>query len=219
MNNGSKINHLLTLEYMQKEAENKYFDRKSAQTKVSDIVSDITAFANADGGTLIIGISDKTRKLEGINSVGADKINDFISAPRDCCKPMPEYKEEFIDIINEHGQPDRLLLLHIESSVDRLIHTASDRTYLRIGDRSKEVLGENLRHLEYAKGTRHFEDEICEYATLDDLDDELINDYKRRIGAEDVSTRQVLLARGFIYEKGGRDVLSNAAVLLFAKRS
>ena len=79
------------------------------------------------------------------------------------------------------------------------------------------MLGENLRNLEYEKGSRHFEDEINEYAKLDDLDDELINAYKKRIGAEDVDTHQVLSARGFIIRRGDREYLTNAAVLLFAK--
>ena len=72
----SRINPILTLSYITQEDENKYFDRKSARIKPSDI-------ANAEGGTVVIGISDKTRKLEGINSFGADKINNFVSAPKD----------------------------------------------------------------------------------------------------------------------------------------
>ena len=100
----SKINPLLTLEYMQTESENKYFDRKSGQIKVADLAPHISAFANADGGTLVIGISDKKRTLEGINSCGDDRINEFINAPKDCCRPMPRYREEFLDITNEHGK-------------------------------------------------------------------------------------------------------------------
>ena len=149
----SKMNPLLTLEYMQTEDENKIFDRKSGQIKVSDLGRHICAFANADGGTLVIGISDKTRVLEGINSCEDNKINDFINAPKDLCRPMPRYREEFIDITNAAGEPDRLLLLHIEPSVDQIIRTSNDRTYLRIGDKSKEMLGENLRNLEYERGS------------------------------------------------------------------
>ncbi len=134
----SKINPLLTLEYMQTESENKYFDRKSGQIKVADLAPHISAFANADGGTLVIGISDKKRTLEGINSCGDDRINEFINAPKDCCRPMPRYREEFLDITNEHGKSDRLLLLHIEPSIDQVIRTSNDRTYLRIGDKSKK---------------------------------------------------------------------------------
>lgn len=217
MDKGSKINPLLTLKYMQTEHENKYFDRKSGQIRVAELAPHISAFANADGGTLVIGISDKKRTLEGINSCGNEKINEFINAPKECCRPMPRYREEFIDITNEAGKPDRVLLLHIEPSVDQVIRTSSDRTYLRIGDKSKEMLGENLRNLEYAKGSRHFEDEINLYAAIEDLDDNLINAYKKRIGAEEVETHQVLAARGFIQKRGGNEYLTNAAVLLFAR--
>ena len=183
MDSRSKINPLLTLEYMQREDENKYFDRKSSQIRVADLAPHITAFANADGGTIVIGISDRKRTLEGINFCGDEKINEFINAPKDYCRPMPRYREEFIDITNNAGKSDRILLLHIASSIDQVIRTSNDRTYLRIGDKSKEMLGENLRNLEYVKGSRHFEDEINQNACLDDLDQELLEAYKKRIGA------------------------------------
>ena len=217
MNTVSKINPLLTLEYMRTESENKYFDRKSGRIRASDLAQHISAFANAAGGTLVIGISDKDRAVEGINSCGESKINEFINSPKDCCRPMPRYREEFIDVVNKDGEPDRLLLLHIESSKDQIIRTTNDRTYLRIGDKSKEMLGENLRNLEYAKGSRHYEDEINYYATVDNLDEELLTAYKERIGAEDLSVEQVLAARGFLQKQDGKNYLTNAAVLLFAK--
>lgn len=213
----SKINPLLTLEYMQAESENKYFDRKSGQSRAAELAPHISAFANADGGTLVIGISDKKRVLEGINFCGDEKINEFINAPKDCCRPMPRYQEEFINIINADGTPDRLLLLHIEPSTGQIIRTSNDRTYLRIGDKSKEMLGENLRNLEYAKGSRHFEDELNSYAELADLDDELLSSYKQHIGAGELDTRQVLTARGFLLKQDGKEYLTNAAVLLFAE--
>ena len=107
MDAGSKMNPLLTLEYIQTEHENRYFDRKSAKIRVADLAPLISAFANADGGTIVIGISDKKRTLEGIDSVGEDRINEFINAPKDCCKPMPDYKEEILQIINTEGKADR----------------------------------------------------------------------------------------------------------------
>lgn len=217
MSSASKINPLLTLEYMQSESENKYFDRKSSQIRVADLAPHISAFANAAGGTLVIGISDKKKTIEGINACGEDKINEFINAPKDCCRPMPRYREEYVDVVNAKGEPDRLLLLHIDASRDQVIRTSNDRTYLRIGDKSKEMLGENLRNLEYAKSSRHFEDEMNAYATLEDLDEGLLKAYKERIGAEELTTEQVLSARGFLQKQDGETRLTNAAVLLFAK--
>lgn len=63
----SAINRMLTLDYILHEKENKYFDCKSAQIKPSDLAPLISAFANADGGTIVIGVSNTTRTLEGIN--------------------------------------------------------------------------------------------------------------------------------------------------------
>lgn len=213
----SKINSLLSLEYMLNEAENKYFDRKPAQIKPSDIADLISAFANAEGGTIVIGISDKTRKLEGINDFGEEKINNFINAPKDYCKPMPAYEEEFLTICNCNGKEDRLLLLHIHSSIDQIIRTKNDSTFLRIGDKTRELKGDDLRNLEYSKSTRHYEDECNLDAKIEDLDDELINSYKQKLGAENIKTEQVLRARGFLKDRDGKSYLTNAAVLLFAR--
>lgn len=217
MNTVSKINTMLTLEYMQNEHENKYFDRKSAKIRVADIAPLISAFANADGGTVVIGISDKQRSLEGINSVGEDKINTFINAPRDYCKPMPRYEYEFIDIVNDKGEPDKLLLLHIEESVDQIIRVNNDTTWLRIGDRTRELRGDDLRNLEYAKSNRHYEDEPNYDAEIDDLSEELLAKYLECVGAKGLPFQQVLKARGFIKRVNDKEYLSNAAVLLFAR--
>ena len=44
---GSRLNPLLTLEYMRNESENKYFDRKSSKIRMADLGPHISAFANA----------------------------------------------------------------------------------------------------------------------------------------------------------------------------
>ena len=213
----SQIRSLLTLEYLTTENENKIFDRKSAKVKVSDIAPLISAFANAEGGTIAIGISDKTRQIEGINKYGTQKINDFISAPKNFCKPMPRYKEEFLDVVNVDGEKDRILLLHIDLSVDQVIRISNDATYLRIGDRTKELRGDDLRNLEYSKSMRHYEDECSTDAEFEDLDTELLEQYRNKINAQNDPFEQILAARGFIRKQSGKNRLTNAAVLLFAK--
>lgn len=213
----SSYNPFLTLEYMQTEHENKYFDRKSAKIKPSDLAPLISAFANAEGGTIVIGISDKTLEIEGIHQYGMDKANEFIAIPKNGCKPMPQYNEEFLDVINSKGEENQLLLLHIQPCVDQIVRTTNDSTYLRIGDKTKELKGDDLRNLEYAKSTRHFEDEINRDASIEDLDEELISEYKEKLDASHLPTEQVLKARAFIKSQDGNNYLTNAAVLLFAK--
>lgn len=47
--------------------ENQIFDRKSINISPKDLAIPIVAFANADGGDIAIGITDRTRRIEGID--------------------------------------------------------------------------------------------------------------------------------------------------------
>jgi toxin-antitoxin system, toxin component, fic family len=46
----------------------------------------IVAFANADGGVISIGVSDKTRKIEGVGQ-HTEKLNELLRVPLDFCNP------------------------------------------------------------------------------------------------------------------------------------
>lgn len=212
----SKIHPFLTLDYMIREPENKLFDRKSAQIKPSDLASLISAFANAEGGTIVIGINDKTRAIEGVNEFGEDKVFQFINAAKDYCKPMPRCIEEYLDVKNLKGNDDRLLLLHIDTFPDQVVRTNNDSTYLRIGDKTREIRGDVLRNLEYTKGLRNYEDECNFDATIEDLDQDLLRRYQEVLHAENDSFEQILTARGLMRRNKGVKYLTNAAVLLFA---
>lgn len=213
----SKIYPALTLEVMVSRKEGQYYDVKSAQKKPSELSDIVSAYANAEGGTVVIGISDKTRRVEGVNAQGEEKINNFLNLPKDCCIPMPEYRHEFVDITNDAGKPDRVILLHIKPSIDKVITTTKDEVYLRIGDKTRKLTVEEIRQLEYEKGVAHYEEEVCPYATMEDLDPELLDAYREKIGAVHQTNEQVLRARQFIVKRHDEDALTNAAVLLFGK--
>ena len=213
----SQYQPFLTIDYIVKEDENKLFDRKSSKVKPTDIAPIISAFANAEGGTVVIGVAEKTREIEGIDGIGNDSINDLIAAPKDVCIPMPQYKEEFLEVINKNGKADRLLLLHIEPSPEQVVRTINNSTYLRVADRTKELKGDDLRNLEYSKSVRHYEDECHPDASIEDLDTELLSTYREKLHAEDLSYEELLKARGFLKQQKGSNKLTNAAVLLFAK--
>lgn len=136
MTSASKIYPALTLEVMVSREEGQYYDVKSAQKKPSELADIVSAYANAEGGTVVIGISDKTRRVEGVNAQGEEKINNFLNIPKDCCIPMPEYRHEMVDVTNDAGKPDRVILLHIKPSIDRVISTSKDDVFLRIGDKT-----------------------------------------------------------------------------------
>ena len=57
----------MTIEEVLAVEEMQVFDRKSVPIAPKVLAITIIAFANADGGTVAIGISDKTRRIEGVD--------------------------------------------------------------------------------------------------------------------------------------------------------
>ena len=57
----------MTIEEDLAKGEKQIFDRKSIQISPTDLSDTLCAFANADGGTVAIGISDKKRRIEGVD--------------------------------------------------------------------------------------------------------------------------------------------------------
>ena len=58
---------MMTIDEVLAMNEKQIFDRKSIQIKPVDLADTICAFANADGGTIAVGISDKHQRIEGVD--------------------------------------------------------------------------------------------------------------------------------------------------------
>lgn len=201
---------ILTLEYLSNEKEGQYLDRKSARIKPSDIARHIVAFANANGGVLAIGIEDNG-EITGFNNKDSKSINDFLNVPFSSCKGRLKVEHEIRKVTIDSKQ-DSILLLFIEPSEDAVIKTSDDKVYLRVGDKSKLLNHEQVTQLEYDKGERIFEDIIVEDSSIDDVDLQLLQQYKEKLGTS-LSYEEILDARGLL-KKGH---LTNAGILLFAK--
>lgn len=216
MNQAPEFAPFLTNEYLRTEDENKVFDRKGKNVKPAALAELISAFANADGGTIVIGANDN-KEFEGIDSLSPERFNQLINAPKDYCRPTPVFSYELRSIINNKGEADHLLLLHIENETERIIQTQNESVYLRIGDRTKELKGEDLRLLEYNRGQRNYEDECAEEAEICDLDAGLLSEFKSKLNAEALPDEQVLRSRGLMRRKGKEWYLTRGALLLFSK--
>ena len=66
----------MTIEEILAKDEKQIFDRKSIHIKPADLSDTLCAFANADGGTVAIGISDKHRRIEGVDYY-VEQLNDL----------------------------------------------------------------------------------------------------------------------------------------------
>ncbi|HFI0640989.1 TPA: ATP-binding protein [Streptococcus suis] len=203
---------ILDINYLKSASEGQYFDRKSARIQPKDILRHLIAFANAEGGHLVVGIEDDG-EVTGFSRSGAKPIEEFQSVPYQLRQTPISFSDRVIQVINSKGEEDYVLLISVNPSVDRVIVSTNDEVFLRQADKSVPLSHEQRLQLTYDKGQRYFEDEIAEGATIDDIDLDLIQSYKDKIGLPNISTEQVLRSRGLL--QGGK--LTNAAILLFGE--
>ena len=195
--------------------EKQIFDRKSILIKPADLSDTLCAFANADGGTVAIGISDKKRRIEGVDNYQG-QLNDILRVPIDFCNPTVPVITEMVDCVNSKGKPDHVLLMHIEASPQFHANQA-DEAFVRVGDKNKKLDFNDRLTLMYAKGVRYYEDEPVADATIDDLDLDFVREYCRRIGYTKSPEEYVCENKKFVTLKDGKEQVSVAAILLFGK--
>lgn len=201
------INQLRTM------PEGQFFDRKSARIRSKDLARHISAFANASGGILAVGIEDDGR-VTGFKGAGAQDIEELERCHILNCEPSPPVEPSRIEVTNDNGQDDVVLLLRVDASSDSVVRRRDDnKVFYRSGDKSNELGHDQILRLEYDRNQRRFEDEVADRSGLTDIDHEVLDQYKQKVGGGSLTDEQVLRARGFMVN----DSLTNAGVLLFAK--
>ena len=189
--------------------EDHWLERKSASVKGQTIANLLVGFANAEGGTIIIGLSDDGG-VEGIGSAGAKRLANWQRAAVDFTNPPVRCKFQRIDCITDKGDHDQLVVIKVESS-DKVYATNRDEAYLRVSDQNRKLNFEQRRELSYDKGETSFENTPAKGVTLDDLDGDLISSYANLHRHPD--PERLLKASGLFNHEGRATV---AAVLLFA---
>lgn len=212
----SKINPDVNENFLRFSKESQKLDRKSAKIDIRDVANHIAGFANADGGILALGIKDDGT-LEGFENY-PNKDNEILSKVSNYLKTTPEFKSEKLDIINYKGNKDFIFLIFIETSYNSLIRNVRDEVYLRRGDSTIKLNDDEIQILKVDRPELSYEDQIVLESSINDIDIEMVNIYKEKIGAKDKDYLDVLRAKGFLKKaKNGIEYLTNAGVILFAK--
>lgn len=198
------------IEYLQTEVEGQLLDRKRASINPKNVAQHISAFANAEGGKLVIGIEDNG-EISGFNHSKAKKKEVYIEAPFEHLYRIPKYTYEIIEVKKRDGTMDEILIFDIEPSYDAIITLKDDSVYLRINDKSRKLTHNQITNLEYDRGSRRFEEELVEYSSIEDVNEELVDEFKQLLNTN-VDNEKLLKARGFMRE--GK--LTVAGLLLFS---
>lgn len=207
---------MMTIEDIKDRPEGQTFDCKSVKIEPKALAVPIVAMANADGGMLAIGISDKTRRIEGIDQHTAH-VNELLKVPFSLCIPSVNIKPEYIPCIDSEGKPNHVLLLHLPASAT-LHANQADEVFMRVGDSSRKLGFEERMSLMYDKGERYFEDTAAYDATIEDIDFNYVQDLLNVIGYTKSPLEYLKENNNFITYKDGKEQISTACILLFGKK-
>ena len=184
--------------------ENQWFDRKSFRVEPRKLAECLVGFANADGGTIAVDLSDG--RVEGVAS-NSKHLNSLMQAAIDFTEPTVVTSAQMYECIREDGQADHLLIIEIPPGTS--VHTTKrDEAFLRIGDENHKLSFAQRRELFYDKSQSAFESERTE-SGLTDVDRSLLDSYAAALGADDAE--RLLVARGLAV--GGQ--LTVAGLVLF----
>ncbi len=211
----SQYEPALTWDILRFERESHHYDRKSARLAPKELARHMSAFANADGGVIALGIED-AGEVTGLESRdGAE--NEFRQAPTTYLEYVPEYNIELLPYLHDSQGYLTVMLVHVKPSLNRVIKMKDGKIYLRIGDHSNQLTVDEAIRLEYARGVRSFEEQIIEDATFDDLDPETLTLYGEKMNTGVSTIRDLLRARGAIRVKDGVERITCAGIVLFGK--
>src|SRR5262249_42553685 len=177
-----------------------------------DIAQTLVAFANSDGGELLVGVEDDG-SLSGVN-MSAKQIEDLLRVPETHVHkgtPLPAPRRTNIEIDGV-----RILYFSVPKGLDFVHLTTEGRCLRRIDRDSVPEASEVITAKRLEDKSRRWDREIEETATLSDLDLDLIQSVAGQI-AYGVSPEKCLqyLELAEFTTAGLR--LKRAAVMLFAK--
>lgn len=205
----------MTIDEIITRKEDQTFDCKSIQIEPKALAIPIVAMANADGGIIAIGVSDKTRRIEGINQ-HTQKLNELLCVPMDFCIPSVKVRYSYLPVTDSEGNENRILLMQVPASSH--LHTnQADEAFMRMGDKSRKLNFDERMQLMYDKGERYYEDQAAFGATIEDIDMAIVSDYTKIIGYGKSALEYLLENNDFVTEYEGEQKISNACILLFGK--
>ena len=165
-------------EYFLKRDEDHFFDRKAMGLKPAKLEKHAVAFANSDGGEIIIGVKDVSDEPSWeYRWSGGQTVEDF--NPYIQClvslNPSLPFRYEFFTY---PGATGLALCVTVDKSI--FVHAASDKTvYIREGAQSLQIKDhQKIQELAFAKGVASFEDSVVPDVPLEAIaESEVIEEF------------------------------------------
>lgn len=205
--------------------ENSLYDRKSLRAihgpkaDFKEIAKDCVGFANAQGGVMDLGIEDDADIPDAIQRIPKDLPTKLINKIAELTVNVSATTEI---IAADNGS--EFLRLFVQHNAHSLASTSDGRYYIRIGDSSKPVTGDEFFRLAGEKDSTKWENIVSQWI-WQKCDRDKLSDFIARIKDSDrvsdfvkeKETKEILDYFGLTKEDG--DEMTNLGVLFIGTQS
>ena len=155
----------------------------------SDSIADeLAAFANAHGGVLVLGVSDKTREFVGIP---LDRLDAVVHRVRDVCMdsiepPLEQVVVDRLRLPSFTGEDATIVKVDIPRSL--FVHRSPSGYLHRVADSKRPIAPNLLARLFDRRGQQHvvpFNEQAVPRASLEDLSSSLWSRFRTQLSDED----------------------------------
>lgn len=158
--------------------ENSQVQFKENFTSQKQIAEEFAAFANSKGGTVIVGVKDKTGEVIGLT------YDELQTASREVGNAAQEHIRPTIYLQTETfpvNEGRALLVVHIEEGVNKPYKTLSGEIYVKQGaDKRRITENSEILKLFHQSGTYNPDQELVRNTSVNDIDRNLIDEYTRK---------------------------------------
>lgn len=198
------------------ETEEKKF--KITAPHPDSLADEIAAFANTNGGYLVLGVEDKTREIQGIAPEVIGKVELWLTnLVADKIKPESLIQTRLLEVADQQGYQKAVIWVQIPKSL--FVHRSPNGYYQRVGSSKREMSPDLLARLFQQRSMSRlmrFDEQLMAQASLEAIDPAL---KARFIRSNDLPERMQLKKLYLIAENEDKQLaLTVSGVLLLTTR-
>tara|TARA_R110000782_G_scaffold60563_3_gene125103 strand:+ start:409 stop:1650 length:1242 start_codon:yes stop_codon:yes gene_type:complete len=157
---------------------------------------EIAAFANSQGGRLVLGVHDKTRDVVGIDDHMVAKVEEWIvNISQQGINPPVNLETRLLQLPDQAGHLKTVIYVEITRSI--MVHSSKGHYYQRVGSTKQEMKPEVLMRLFQQRSQSRlirFDETPVPGTTLHDIDRSLLKRFLRHDTPESDQLRKLHLS-------------------------